>query len=60
VLRERDGRWGVAGRTTRLRALRRAELLRAFADAGLANVRWLEPEESGYYQPMAVGWRPES
>ncbi len=42
----------------RLRALRRDELLGAAARAGLVAARWLEPAESGFYQPLLVAARP--
>jgi SAM-dependent methyltransferase len=58
VVRERDEGWQTAARTTRLRAVRRDDLLAGFAAAGLEDVRWLEPAESGWYQPIAVGRRP--
>jgi SAM-dependent methyltransferase len=60
VVRERDEGWQTAARTTRLRAVRRAELLAAFTAAGLEDVRWLEPADSGWYQPIAAGRRPDS
>jgi SAM-dependent methyltransferase len=59
VLREGPrGTWTARTHVTRLRALRRAELLAAFGAAGLADVRWLTAEESGYYQPIVAGRRP--
>ena len=58
VVRETDDGWQAAAHGSRLRALRRAELLAAFAGAGLERVAWLEPEVSGFYQPLAVGHRP--
>lgn len=44
-------------RTTRFRAWRRAEVDVALAAAGLTDVRWLLPEESGYYQPVVTARR---
>lgn len=42
----------------RNRAITRAELSASLIAAGLAEVRWLMPEESGYYQPIAAAIRP--
>lgn len=39
------------------RALRRSELNRALAEAGLGAIQWVEPEESGFYQPLVVARR---
>jgi SAM-dependent methyltransferase len=50
--------WHTTSHATRLRAVRRAELLAAFAGAGLADVEWLEPATSGFHQPVVVGRRP--
>lgn len=50
--------WSTTVRTMRLRALRRDELLGAAARAGLVAARWLEPAESGFYQPLLVAARP--
>jgi hypothetical protein len=35
-----------------------AELVDAFSAAGLRDVRWIGPEESGYNQPPIVGTQP--
>jgi glycine/sarcosine N-methyltransferase len=47
-----DGSWTTAGRTTAYRAWSRDELSDLAARAGLADVRWLEPEVAGWYQPL--------
>ncbi len=39
------------------RAVNRAQVIRAFEAAGLSSVQWLEPEQSGFYQPVAVAFR---
>lgn len=36
------------------RAVRRQELTNLLMDAGCAEVQWLMPEESGYYQPVLL------
>jgi len=35
-------------------ALQRSDLVAALARAGFAEFEWLEPEQSGYYQPMVL------
>jgi SAM-dependent methyltransferase len=58
VLAEEGGWSLVTAGSVRFRAYKRAELVAAFTAAGLRDVRWLAPEESGYYQPLVVGTRP--
>ena len=52
LLRDSDGEFAVSHFRTRLRALRRNQLLDAVHRAGYAEVRWHLPEDSGYYQPI--------
>jgi glycine/sarcosine N-methyltransferase len=47
-----DGRWSTRHLETSYRALRRDELAHAAARAGFGQIRWLEPEVTGYYQPI--------
>jgi hypothetical protein len=60
VLEEGEGDGG-GWRTThvagRYRAWRRAEVADALAAATFDGVRWLMPEESGWYQPVVVARR---
>lgn len=42
----------------RCRALRRAELDAALARTGFAEITWLEPGDSGFYQPIVAARRP--
>jgi len=44
--------------TTRYRALLRADLSRILAQAGFADIVWLRPAESGYYQPVVLAPHP--
>ena len=55
TLRGEGEHWKTACRRTRLRALLRDELCGALTAAGLADVRWRTPEETGYYQPIVTG-----
>jgi glycine/sarcosine N-methyltransferase len=55
TLRGEGETWQTACRRIRLRALLRDELCGALTDAGLEDVRWRTPEDSGYYQPIVTG-----
>jgi SAM-dependent methyltransferase len=57
VLREATG-WQSARYRTHYRALKRAELEEAARLAGFTDLRWLEPAESGAWQPIFLGRRP--
>ena len=52
VVREETDGWHADVHTTWYRALTRAELSAACIRAGLEDVRWHMPDESGYFQPM--------
>jgi glycine/sarcosine N-methyltransferase len=54
TLRGEGENWQAACRRTRLRALLRGELCAALSEAGLAEVRWRTPDETGYYQPIVT------
>ena len=58
TLRGAGESWQTACRRTRLRALRRDELCAAIAAAGLSEVRWRTPDETGYYQPIVTARKP--
>jgi SAM-dependent methyltransferase len=57
ILKE-EGGWGMAHHAGQYRALRRDELTDALVRAGLEEVRWHTPEESGYYQPVVTARKP--
>lgn len=50
------GKWETNCFVTRFRALQRGELGAIFLKAGFADVQWLMPPESGYYQPIAIAF----
>ncbi len=54
LLRDQDGNFKVSHFETRLRALRRDELIAAVRNAGYGQIRWHPPENSGYYQPIVT------
>lgn len=58
-MQRRHDRWEVQCYTTRYRALLRADLSRILAQAGFADIVWLMPEESGYYQPVVLARNPD-
>ncbi len=54
ILTEVEGAWKTSHFTTHYRALSREELSRILSLAGLSDVRWYLPDESGYYQPIVT------
>jgi SAM-dependent methyltransferase len=57
ILRESHGGWETRHASTRYRPLRRAELEEALRSAGLAEIRWHEPEQTGHHQPLITARR---
>ncbi len=51
---QNQGRWTVKHFVSRYRALQRADLNRALHSAGFANIQWLEPAVTSFYQPIVV------
>jgi len=60
VISETDGDRDLRAYPARYRALRRADLTRIISEAGWQDVLWLEPEESGYYQPVVIAYCPQT
>jgi SAM-dependent methyltransferase len=58
LLRQDGVGWRVERFAADYRALLRADLDAALASAGLVDVRWLEPAESGFYQPVVTARAP--
>jgi SAM-dependent methyltransferase len=54
TLAEEGCGWRTSAHETTYRALRRDTLTAALHTAGFADVRWLRPDESGYYQPIVL------
>jgi glycine/sarcosine N-methyltransferase len=59
ITHQTDGRWETGHFVSEYRCLQRGELSRALASAGLEGIRWLMPDESGFYQPIVVARKPE-
>ena len=57
ILRHYRDRLETLAFRTRCRALRRRDLTAALDAAGLQDVQWLEPEKSGFYQPVVAARR---
>jgi SAM-dependent methyltransferase len=58
ILKDEGGGWRTAHHAGQYRALRRDELTGALRGAGLGDIRWYTPEESGYYQPVVTAPKP--
>jgi glycine/sarcosine N-methyltransferase len=54
---EKDGDWSVSERDSQYRAYRREDLKKFLNKAGFRQVKWLLPEESGFYQPIAIAYK---
>ena len=49
-----DGQWRLHHFASEYRCVLRSELTAALENAGFAEVRWLMPKESGFYQPVVM------
>lgn len=58
IIRQVGSDWQTKHRAARYRALLRDELSGILQGAGFADVRWLMPDESGYYQPVVLARNP--
>ncbi|MGZ8602705.1 MAG: class I SAM-dependent methyltransferase [Actinomycetota bacterium] len=54
IVEETDDGWSSTVRSTRYRALHRAEMDAALTAAGFDGVAWHSTEDSGYYQPIVT------
>ncbi len=57
IVRQRGEHWATSERRTVYRTLRRATLEEALGAAGFTHLRWHEPTESGFYQPIVTARR---
>lgn len=57
LTRNVESRWQTFHLTSTYRVVLQAELQRIVERAGFANVRWLSPSDSGFYQPIFIGQR---
>jgi SAM-dependent methyltransferase len=58
ITRQAGVSWQTTHAVTEYRALLRAELEAALGEAGLRDVRWQEPEASGFFQPLVTARKP--
>ena len=54
---ETDGGWVTKHFVSRYQALLREDLNASLRVAGFADIRWLEPEETSFYQPVVIARR---
>jgi SAM-dependent methyltransferase len=54
ITEESNGTWTTHHFVSEYRCILRNELSRELESAGFSDVRWLMPEESGYYQPIVL------
>jgi SAM-dependent methyltransferase len=59
ITHQADAHWETHHFVSEYRCAQRGELSRALATAGLEGIRWLMPDESGFYQPIVVARKPE-
>jgi hypothetical protein len=54
ITRECETGWQTHHFAAPYRALLRGELTSALSQAGFFDIRWQEPAESGFYQPLVL------
>jgi glycine/sarcosine N-methyltransferase len=54
ITRETDNTWDTVHASAVYRCILRDEVETALSHAGLVNVRWLFPANSGFYQPIVI------
>jgi SAM-dependent methyltransferase len=54
IMKEIHGEWKVSRYSAQYRGLYRKELTEILSATGFTGIRWLMPEESGYYQPIVI------
>lgn len=52
VIKKENGTWETGHRVTQYRAILRNEMNLLLETAGFTEIRWLMPEDSGFYQPV--------
>ncbi|MFB4322429.1 hypothetical protein RB298_08860 [Priestia sp. BR_2] len=58
IMQEIDGAWHTQVNSTSYRALLRSELSSLLAEAGLIDIQWHMPSDSGFYQPIVTARKP--
>lgn len=57
ITEQRGNSWKAHHFVSEYRCLQRAEMTKALNEEGFEQVRWLMPNESGYYQPLVMAKR---
>lgn len=60
ITQQVDGHWETHHFVSEYRCVQRGEFSCALASAGMEGIRWLAPDESGFYQPMVVARKPQT
>lgn len=58
MLAQQENNWNATVRTTTYRAWSRGELTAALEAAGFVDIRWYDPEKTGYHQPVVIARSP--
>lgn len=58
TLKGTDENYDTFLRRTQYRTYKRDEISKIFKDAGFFEIKWLMPDESGYYQPILIAFKP--
>jgi SAM-dependent methyltransferase len=58
IVKQVDDAWQTTCNVTSLRAWRRAEVQLLLARAGLSDIQWHMPTDSGFYQPIVTAHKP--
>ena len=57
IIQEDKSHWQIKHTKTTYRALLRKELSNILSKAGFVDIEWLDPEVSGFYQPIVVAYK---
>ena len=57
IMRRESDAWQTDELVTRYRAIRRDELTSALDRSGFADITWLQPEQSGFFQPVVFAYK---
>ena len=58
ILQSRMGGWKTVQSATRLRAFTRAQITEDLEASGFTNIRWHEPQGTGYREPIVTAMSP--
>lgn len=58
MAKEGSSAWDLHVRRVRMRTIVRSELVELCANAGLPEGQWLEPRDTGYFEPLCIAVKP--